>query len=261
MNKKRWLSLSILLMMGFSTTSSAMNTQWQAQHYQDGNFDLPYQIYHPQDAEKLPLVIHLHGTGEAGFDNQAQLYAGQHIGPDYFASEDIQAIQKAIVLAPQTPENIRWASTSIEPYDFSTTPSTPSMAALLKLVDNLLETDPSIDSSRIYLTGLSRGGQGVWYAALQRPDFFAAIVPIAGSSSPEYAKRLINLPIWTFHGDKDTTTDVTYTRSMVDAILQAGGTTNYIRYTEVPGGEHANSWLTAFKDDQLYRWLLSHHRD
>ncbi len=134
------------------------------------------------------------------------------------------------------------------------------MSALLELGDHLLETDPSIDASRVYLTGLSRGGQGVWNAALQRPDFFAAIVPIAGSASPADAKRLVNLPIWTFHGDKDTTTNVTYTRAMVDAILQAGGTTNNIRYTEVPSGEHADSWLTAFKDEQLYRWLLTHQR-
>ncbi len=53
------------------------------------------------------------------------------------------------------------------------------MSALLELVDHLLETDPNIDASRVYLTGLSRGGQGVWNAALQRPDFFAAIVPIS----------------------------------------------------------------------------------
>ncbi len=260
MKKKRWLPLSVLITMICSASALAMDTQWQAQHFQDEHFDLPYQIYHPQSAEKLPLVIHLHGTGEAGIDNQAQLYKGQHIGPDYFTNDDIQAIQKAIVLAPQTPDAIRWASTSIEPYDFSSTPSTPSMTALLELVDHLLETDPSIDASRVYLTGLSRGGQGVWNAALQRPDFFAAIVPIAGSASPADAKRLVNLPIWTFHGDKDTTTNVAYTRAMVDAILQAGGTTNNIRYTEVAGGEHADSWLAAFKDEQLYRWLLTHQR-
>ena len=54
----------------------------------------------------------------------------------------------AIVLAPQAPDAIRWASASIEPYDFSSTPSPPSMSALLEL-----ETDPSIDASRVYLTG------------------------------------------------------------------------------------------------------------
>ncbi len=258
MKKTLWLTLSTLSLTLCSAASWA--TQWQAKHYQDEKFDLPYQVFYPQSQKKLPLIIHLHGTGEAGHDNQAQLYTGQRIGPDYFASDDIQAIQKAIVLAPQTPENTRWASTSIEPYDFSSTPSTASMTALLHLIDDMIKTDSRIDTSRIYMTGLSRGGQGVWNAALQRPDFFAALVPIAGSSSPADARRLINLPIWTFHGDSDTTTDVAYTREMVDAIILAGGSAQHLRYTEIPGGEHPDAWLTAFKDEQLYRWLLSHSR-
>ncbi|HIF6163851.1 TPA: prolyl oligopeptidase family serine peptidase [Vibrio parahaemolyticus] len=256
MNKNLFV-FSTLLFSAFSTASWA--TSWQEGHYIDGSFDLPYQIYHPKSSEKLPLVIHLHGTGEAGTDNQAQLYKGQNVGPDYFASKEIQSIQKAIVLAPQTPAEIRWASTSIEPYDFTTTPSTPSMTALLHLVDNLIKTDKEIDPSRIYMTGLSRGGQGVWNAALQRPKFFAAIVPIAGSASPKDAKRLIDLPIWAFHGDSDTTTNVNYTREMIDALIRSGGSTRTLRYTEVQGGEHPDSWLTAYKDAQLYRWLISHH--
>jgi hypothetical protein len=47
---------------------------------------------------------------------------------------------------------------------------------------------------------------------------------------------------------------------MIDALIRAGGTTKEIRYTEIPAGEHADSWLTAFKDEQLYKWLISHHR-
>ena len=241
-------------------SASAYATSWEEQHYVHESFNLPYQIYHPKSKEKLPLIIHLHGTGEAGIDNKAQLYKGKNIGPDYFASPKIQAIQKAIVLAPQTPAEIRWASTSIEPYDYSTTQSTVSMTALLSLIDALIEKDKKVDSSRIYITGLSRGGQGVWNAALQRPELFAAIVPIAGSSSPADANRLIGLPIWAFHGDEDTTTSVDYSREMIDALIRAGGTTKEIRYTEIPAGEHADSWLTAFKDEQLYKWLISHHR-
>lgn len=240
--------------------SSADATSWEEGNFLHEDFNLPYQIYHPAGKGKLPLVIHLHGTGEAGTDNKAQLYKGKNIGPDYFSSPKIQAIQKAIVLAPQTPVEIRWASTSIEPYDYSTTEPTASMKALLSLIDELIKKDKSIDLSRIYMTGLSRGGQGVWNAALQRPKLFAAIVPIAGSSSPEDANRLIDLPIWAFHGDEDTTTSVDYTREMIDALIRAGGTTKKIRYTEILKGEHADSWHTAFKDEQLYRWLLTHHR-
>lgn len=68
---------------------------------------MPYQIYPPQSAKKLPLELHLHGTDKEGIDNQVQLYKGQRIGWNYFASDDIQAIQKAVMLASQTPDTIR----------------------------------------------------------------------------------------------------------------------------------------------------------
>lgn len=165
--------------------------------------------------------------GEAGTDNKAQLYKGKNVAPDYFASPIIQ--------------------------------STTLMNALLSLIEALIDKNKYIVPSRIYMTGLSRGGQGVWNSALQRPDLFAALVPIAGSGSPGL-QRLIELPIWEFHGGKDTITNVGYTREMIDALIRARGTTKEIRYTEILGGGHTDSWLTAFKDEQLYRWLISHHR-
>ena len=117
---------------------------WKAAEFTDGDFKLPYQLYEPERSgnEALPLVISLHGSGEAGTDNKAQLYAGQNIGPDYFASNAIQSIQKAFVLAPQTPGPIRWANTNLGEYDMDTTPPTASMAALLKLLDQL-KTNPA----------------------------------------------------------------------------------------------------------------------
>ena len=258
MKIKKLLSIAALLLPLCS--NSAQAAKWNEKTYTSNGFTLPYEIYQPETNDRIPLIIHLHGSGEAGEDNRAQLYLGKNIGPDYFASDAIQSIQKAIVLAPQTPKDMRWASTTLAPYDFKTTPSTPSMTALLQLIDKTRATNPNVDPSRIYMTGLSRGGQGVWNAAMQRPELFAAIVPIAGSGSPKDANLLINIPTWAFHGSKDSVTSVNYTRDMVDAILRSGGTTQLLRYTEVEGGEHPDSWLTAFKDEKLYQWMLSHHK-
>lgn len=233
---------------------------WKAGTYADGAFTLPYQLYEPaQSSAPVPLVIYLHGSGEAGTDNKAQLYAGQNVGPDYFASAGIQKIQASYVLAPQTPGPIRWASTGLGEYDLESTPATVSMAALLKLLDEVKQ-NPAIDTHRIYLAGLSRGGQGVWNAALLRPTEFAAIVPIAGAGSPKYAQRIAQLPIWAFHGNADTTTSVEVSRNMVKALRAAGATDKTLRYTEVEGGEHSSSWLTAHKDSQLWMWMLQWRR-
>jgi predicted peptidase len=237
----------------------------QAQGWEKGNFhsekiDLPYQLYTPEKSSTLlPLVIYLHGTGQAGTDNQAQLYQGENIGPDYFASPANQSLQTAYVLAPQTPMAIRWASTTLADYDFMKTPITASMENLLALIDKTVAHYP-IDKNRIYLAGLSRGGQGVWYAALLRPDYFAAIVPIAGAGSPAYAQKLIKLPTWVFHGTDDQVTDVNYSRNMVDSIIKKGGSTRYLRYTEIEGGDHESSWLTAHKNSDLWKWMFKQNK-
>lgn len=231
--------------------------EWRKDSYVHNNFSLPYQLYIPDLVEKnIPLVIYLHGSGEAGIDNEKQMYKGTNIGPQYFSSEEIQNIQKAYVLAPQTPEKMRWASTSIAEYDFKTTPITPSMDALLSLIDNLT-SELKIDNSRIYIAGLSRGGQGVWNAALNRPDLFAAIVPIAGSASPEDAYLIKDVPTWIFHGDADTTTNIEVSEHMFDKLAKYGN----VKFTVIKDGEHDSAWLEAHRTPRLWQWMTEHHKE
>ncbi len=251
----------IFLLLLIFTGVNAYAGQWEKHEYKSGDFTLPYQLFTPTDTKStLPLVIVLHGSYEAGTDNQQHMLKGTNIGPDYFASAKVQNLKQAYVIAPQTPVDIRWASTAIAPYDLATTPITPSMDALLKLIDETVKNSP-VDASRIYIAGLSRGGQGVWNAALHRPELFAAIAPIAGSGSPKDAERLIKLPIWAFHGNQDEITKVEYTREMIDAIIKAGGTTALVRYTELEGGNHADSWLTAYHGTELWQWMLNQHKN
>ena len=235
---------------------------WAPHQVTVNGFVLPYQLYVPTTATpgSLPLIIHLHGTGEAGTDNGRQMLAGTRYGPQYFTLSEHQQVQAAYVLAPQTPVDIRWASTGIPEYDLATTPETPSMTALVSLIPQLLQANPGIDPDRIYLVGLSRGGQGVWNALMRHPDLFAAAVPISGSGSPADAGILKNMAIWAFHAQDDHTTKVDYTRHMVDAIYRAGGTSALLRYTEVEYGDHQAGWDTAYKTSEVYRWLIKWRR-
>ncbi|GGJ52404.1 alpha/beta hydrolase-fold protein [Deinococcus roseus] len=227
------------------------------------NFNLPYQLYTPTTqptSSKLPLIIHLHGSGEAGTDNEKQMQYGTRNGAQYFTLPENQQVQAAYVLAPQTPVEIRWASTGIAEYDLDSTPETVSMTALINLIGDLLKTHPDIDPERVYLAGLSRGGQGVWNAAMRHPEIFAAIVPISGSSSPKHASILKNMAIWAFHAQDDHTTNVQYTRNMIDALFLAGNTTRTLRYTEVEYGDHQAGWDTAYRNSEVYRWLIKWQR-
>ncbi|WP_079253579.1 dienelactone hydrolase family protein [Endozoicomonas arenosclerae] len=237
----------------------SLMASWSISSYEKDGFILPYQLYSPSLAEdeKAPLVIYLHDAVEAGTDNRKQLYTGQNIGPDYFTSQRIQSMQKAYVLAPQTPRDSYWVKVPAGEFNYQEVPSSIALSALLKLIDKLAERS-EVDPKRIYLVGHAQGGTGVWFAALSMPELFAAVAPLAGASSPDAGKRLTQTPIWAFHGDSDKVTPVLFTRNMVDAIIRAGGTSALLRYTEIEGGNHDSAWREAFKGDQLWQWLLKH---
>ncbi|HOL99125.1 MAG TPA: PHB depolymerase family esterase [Bacteroidales bacterium] len=51
---------------------------------------------------------------------------------------------------------------------------------IVKMI-NKLKTDYNIDTTRIYLTGASNGGMMAYRLACERPDLFAAVVPVAAT--------------------------------------------------------------------------------
>ncbi|HEV7234704.1 MAG TPA: prolyl oligopeptidase family serine peptidase [Ktedonobacteraceae bacterium] len=104
-----------------------------------------------------------------------------------------------------------------------------------EIVDALQKEYQGIDSNRLYITGLSLGGYGVWDAIERWPSYFAAAIPIAGAGDPSKAAVLKDLPIWAFHGSADTTVPASGSRDMIATIKAAGG---HPLYTEYPGAGH-----------------------
>ena len=114
----------------------------------------------------------------------------------------------------------------------------------------------SVDQSRIYLTGISMGGMGCWSLGAKHIDRWAAMVPVCGGGDPGQAERLARIPIRVFHGAKDRTVPVQFSRKMVEVVQQAGG---QIEYVEYPEAGH-NSWDQAYGDPATIQWLLSQRR-
>lgn len=69
---------------------------------------------------------------------------------------------------------------SLRSHEMPKDPSEPE-ALLLKLLHSLEQSHP-IDKSRIYVTGLSMGGYGVWDLISRYPNRFAAAVPVCGEA-------------------------------------------------------------------------------
>ncbi len=201
---------------------------------------------------RYPLVLFLHGAGERGDDNDAQLKHG--VAEFYLRRET----NPCFLLAPQCPKEQRWVDVDWDADSgqgtFPDHPSAP-MAAAWAAVEKLLAEEP-IDPRRIYVTGLSMGGYGTWFAAGHYRDQIAAAVPICGGGDPTWAKRYLELPMWAVHGVADPTVPIKRTREMVDAIRAAGGD---LGVTEYPGVGH-DSWTPIYADDQLHRWLFDQQR-
>ena len=131
------------------------------------------------------------------------------------------------------------------------------MAATLELVDSLVQQLP-VDPNRLYVTGLSMGGQGSWFAAAHPPHRFAALLEVCGGGDPTWATDYSGIPIWAFHGQDDGVVPISRAREMVVALTQAGHSPE-VRYTEYPGVGH-NSWTQTYKRDDVFEWLFSQRK-
>ena len=152
------------------------------------NQAVPYLFYLPKDLDtqsdkKWPLILFLHGRGES----RGPLSIVAKWGPPRMAArgDDLPYI----VVSPQCPANTRWTADD-------------QQRRVLKLLDHVTENFP-VDTTRIYLTGLSMGGFGTWKMAADHGHRFAAAAPICGRGNPADGPKLVDLPLWVWHGTED----------------------------------------------------------
>jgi predicted peptidase len=223
-----------------------------------GGVAYPYEIYVPASystAQQWPAIVFLHGAGERGGDRLLQ--TSNALGA---AIRHAPSAYPAIVIFPQVPNDSSWVGI----------PSQIAMTAL----DNAM-AEFRIDPDRVYLTGLSIGGNGTWHVAYLFPDRFAAIAPICGFVTPlvgkkwkaavpmdkgdpfeTLARRIGKLPTWISHGEIDETVPVEQSRQAAEAIRKAGGD---VRYTEFLGMDH-NVWDATYASPAFISWLFAQRR-
>jgi predicted peptidase len=201
---------------------------------------LDYLLFLPKEYQasaetRWPLIVFLHGAGERG--TNVQLVAVH--GPPKLAQGNPSF--PFIVLSPQCPAGGSW-----------------SVETLNALLDETMARH-AIDPKRVYLTGLSMGGYGSWAWAAANPERFAAVVPICGGGDPMPVRlssgarrdRLARLPVWAFHGAKDTVVALAESQRMVDTYQMIG---NSARLTVYPEAGH-DSWTDTYGNPALYEWL------
>jgi len=182
-------------------------------------------------SQKHPVILCLHGAGTRGTDiSLVKNYI-------LFREAEKFADFPFIIVAPQCSENT-W-------FDMW-----PTLKSLVREIAAL----PYTDETRIYLTGNSMGGYAAWQLAMSIPEYFAAIAPICGGGMYWNAGRLMNIPVWAFHGALDGTVFPEESEKMVNAVNKAGGNA---KLTVFPDAAH-DAWTPAYSDPELYQWFLSY---
>lgn len=203
---------------------------------------LDFLLYQPGDYGKdpelkWPMIVYLHGGAYRGVT--LDLLRNSPFPKELEQNNDFPFI----VVSPQGDGGFEfWTQDKM-------------IDSLFTLLDEIQETY-SIDGKRIYLMGDGMGGNGVWELALQRPEYFAALVPVGGYigypfSVPENICDLKDVPVWAFHGERDVMVPAEVGQELVDALNACGGSAQITLSSQM----NIDILFNVYRDPELYEWL------
>lgn len=193
-----------------------------------------YWFYTPKHTkrEKLPLLIYFHGDGGKKGMKEVNNYA-------YPAFISSGMDFPFYMIAPHVDNTD----------DFGTDARMEKTHELIKYIISNYD----IDTNRIIISGGSSGARGAYRMAARYKDLFSCMVIGSGISYQLYDEQLTHLPIWFFHGEKDSVLDYRSMERHVKKINELGGNA---KITIIQGGGH-DITETVFKRDDLIKWMVS----
>lgn len=219
-------------------------SSYQTHYHKGGDSETSfnYWLYLPKDNNKrktIPLLLYFHGDGGKGSDpNLVNNYAYPNFiknGMDFpFA-----------MVAPQVTKGDSFYNTYYQ-------------NGVYKMLQELIN-EYNIDENRIIVAGGSSGADGAYRAISLHSEMFSCGVIGSGTIytidqvGPE---KLTKIPMWFFHGEKDTALSHTAMEGRIEKIKSLGG---QIKYTLIPNGTHEIT-ETVFKREDLIAWMLEQQR-
>jgi len=233
-----WLGITLLL-LGMMCSPVTVNAQLKkgttTPKYNAVPNSYNFLIHTPADysprEHKSPLVIFLHGRSLCGRNlNMVKKYGV------------IDAIEKgkivpAVVLAPQNPGGA-WNAHKIND------------------LINWTAKHYAIDTTRIYVLGMSLGGYGTMDFVAAYPHRVAAAMALCGGCYAKNMDGLGEVPLWIMHGTADRAVPISESKRVVN-YLKEKGKTNLLRYDWISGGSHG-LLARLFYLQQTYDWLFCH---
>ena len=276
--------LAITAFVAVAVHAQDKDSTWLVTHFQARTHFSPitmvYRLYVPtgyNPAQKYPIVVALHGDGGAGNDNLTQLIPNILVQP--WVRDSVQVAHPSFVMVPQYPSGNNWARS---PWDRTT-----SNIGIGQILDSL-KREFSLDTTRFYVIGFSRGAFGAISLMKWEPGRFAAAVPAAGDGDKSAAAiaEMIKTPMWAFHGNADANAPVSNSRTIVN-LMEAQIGKPFVRfisskymanptaisvdslrkavysnnadflYSEITGGSHDDGGQEAWQHPMLTDWVFS----
>ena len=196
-----------------------------------------YGLYVPSNYEPskpYALVICLHG---AGFTGDAYLERWQ-----------TRLDEGYLVACPTLPQGNWWTREAAD-----------VVLATLRAVQSQYHVDPN----RIFLTGMSNGGIGVYLVGSHYAPLFAGLAPMASGLDDVLLPFLENLrhtPVYLIHGTKDQVMPVELSRTVAQELTRLGYPFTYREHdrTHPVAGGH---YFPREELPDLVGWFGTHRRD
>ena len=210
--------VSLFSLVGLASGQQRLDSLYQPQVFKK----MPVRVMKPLgfDAKQTyPVIVSLHGSGGKGTNNKKQLKDWNR----QLAEKQRRTDFPCYVVAPQS--DGLWDDEDLEK------------------IQTLIKTLPAVDIDRIYVMGHSMGGHGTYIFIQLAPDYFAAAAPSAGSGRKQTrdfidASKIKHIPIWAFHGDKDSVCPIEKDQSVLRDMKELGGN---MKLTTWVGDNHAVS--------------------
>ena len=232
------LSLAVIAF----TVFPLLQAQTMPKTYSESKYGkLEYGFYVPENYDKTksyPLVMFLHGWS-----------ANQTVYLEWY-NKDLQSKHPCFVFTPRTPTT--WADWSGWNDEHLSEP----MLAAIHVLDSLTEKY-SIEPNRLYVYGISMGGEGVFDLLHKLPNKFAAAMSICGGGQAWWAENIAKTPLWMFHGSADKINTPDMTERVYNRLVEIGA--KKMKYTNYPGYGH-EIWNIAQNEPEFYDWMFSFSR-
>lgn len=219
--------------------------------FKDGDDVMTFRFKKPsviKEDAKYPLIVFLHGRDDGGTDNSRHMYKSLINSVDKYLGDD------CYVLMPQADKKLDWTQIGGKSGNMG------SSNLYNKMLDAVIADNSAIDTSRVYLTGMSMGGYGTIYQAYNYPEKYAAVVALCGYYNEEVISdlsRFDGMGIWLEHSKTDDVVTYKESEGLYNRLIYCGRSIEDTKLKLIEKYKHDITEV-SYDNQALWQWLTAY---